>query len=121
VDYHSSTDSDGGWGSTSSATSGAAKSEEAAVARLQLTGRQRDELLSAALAVGDRVSVTVQQKPPRYGRKKRQYTFSFIIIILLLLKRSNKVRKWKSCHQKKEIEHFGVTHLLLLLSLLSLL
>jgi hypothetical protein len=25
------------------------------------------------------------------------------------IKGSNKVGKWKSCHQKREIEHFGVT------------
>jgi hypothetical protein len=24
-------------------------------------------------------------------------------------KESNKVGKWKSCHQEREIEHFGVT------------
>jgi hypothetical protein len=24
-------------------------------------------------------------------------------------KGSNKVEKWKSCHQEREIEHFGVT------------
>jgi hypothetical protein len=26
-----------------------------------------------------------------------------------MLKGSNKVGKWKSCHQEREIEHFGVT------------
>jgi hypothetical protein len=32
-----------------------------------------------------------------------------LYFLLLLLKGSNKVEMWKSCHQEKEIEHFGVT------------
>ena len=45
--------------------------DEQALARMQLTARQKDEVLAAAISVGDRVSFTVPQKPPRYGRKKR--------------------------------------------------
>ncbi|KAK7114160.1 myosin heavy chain, clone 203-like isoform X2 [Littorina saxatilis] len=44
--------------------------DDVALARMQLTARQKDEVLAAAIAVGDRVSITVAQKPPRYGRKK---------------------------------------------------
>jgi hypothetical protein len=28
---------------------------------------------------------------------------------VFVLAGSNKVEKWKSCHQEREIEHFGVT------------
>ncbi|XP_025076115.1 lamin-A-like isoform X2 [Pomacea canaliculata] len=42
------------------------------LARAQLTARQKDDILAAAVAVGDRVIFTITQKPPRYGRKKPQ-------------------------------------------------
>ncbi|XP_076449834.1 uncharacterized protein LOC143286125 isoform X2 [Babylonia areolata] len=44
--------------------------DEVTLARLQLSARQKDDVLAAAIAVGDRVTFTVPQKPPRYGRKK---------------------------------------------------
>ena len=66
------------WGSdvTSSCSidtdSEAGSRDEMMLAQMQLTARQKDAMLSEAIAVGDRVSVTVPQKPPRYGRKKRE-------------------------------------------------
>ncbi|KAL8593001.1 hypothetical protein ACOMHN_017931 [Nucella lapillus] len=44
--------------------------DEVTLAHMALTARQKDDILASSIAVGDRVSFTVPQKPPRYGRKK---------------------------------------------------
>ena len=37
-----------------------------------MSGQQKDAILCDAIQIGDRASITVNQKPPRYGRKKRK-------------------------------------------------
>nr|KAG5695584.1 hypothetical protein BaRGS_034006 [Batillaria attramentaria] len=43
------------------------------LAKAQLTARQKDEILASSITIGDRVTFTIPQKPPRYGRKKLGY------------------------------------------------
>lgn len=59
---HSSQDTDSEWGVSTR--------DEQLLFKAQLTARQRDEILASSITIGDRVTFTVPQKPPRYGRKK---------------------------------------------------
>ncbi|RUS80818.1 hypothetical protein EGW08_011439 [Elysia chlorotica] len=45
-----------------------------------MSGQQKDAILCDAIQIGDRASITVNQKPPRYGRKKpKPITYTGIV------------------------------------------
>ncbi|GFR64184.1 myosin-7B-like [Elysia marginata] len=45
-----------------------------------MSGQQKDAILCDAIQIGDRASITVNQKPPRYGRKKpKPVTYTGIV------------------------------------------
>ena len=59
---------------TSSQDCGDSVSQEHRRQISKMSAVEKDNLLSRVLNVGDRVSVCVPQKAPKYGRKKRKYS-----------------------------------------------
>ncbi|KAK7481728.1 hypothetical protein BaRGS_00027101 [Batillaria attramentaria] len=73
---HRDTDASSDFGSHSSLDTDSEISvstrDQQLLAKAQLTARQKDEILASSITIGDRVTFTIPQKPPRYGRKKRE-------------------------------------------------
>ncbi|XP_071088725.1 calcium-binding and coiled-coil domain-containing protein 1-like [Haliotis cracherodii] len=63
-------DSDTGWGVPDNTELLQRLSHEQRVALSNMTAADKDKLLMEVISIGDRVSISVSQKAPRYGRKK---------------------------------------------------
>lgn len=47
--------------------------DEHLLEKAQLSAQQKDEILASAINIGDRVTFSIPQKPPRYGKKKSEF------------------------------------------------